>query len=37
MMAATAPAMRERLPAFTLFGAILAAAGLPVYISAPPF
>lgn len=27
----------DRLPAYTLFGAILAAAGLPIYIYAPPF
>ncbi|MGR3467581.1 MAG: MFS transporter [Shimia sp.] len=34
----TAPsALRERLPAYTLFGAILAGAGLPIYIYAPPF
>ncbi len=30
-------ALQDRLPAFTLFGAILAAAGLPIYIYAPPF
>ena len=27
----------ERLPAYALFGGILAAAGLPIYIYAPPF
>ena len=37
MMSATATPTRERLPAFALFGAILAAAGLPIYIYAPPF
>ncbi|MEM9438579.1 MAG: MFS transporter, partial [Pseudomonadota bacterium] len=36
-MSATASPARERLPAFALFGAILAAAGLPIYIYAPPF
>lgn len=29
--------MLHRLPSYTLFGAILAAAGLPIYIYAPPF
>ncbi|MEM1236270.1 MAG: MFS transporter [Pseudomonadota bacterium] len=29
--------MRERLPSYSLFGAVLAAAGLPIYIYAPPF
>ncbi|MEM9350810.1 MAG: MFS transporter [Pseudomonadota bacterium] len=36
-MSVTASPARERLPAFALFGAILAAAGLPIYIYAPPF
>ncbi|MEO0487450.1 MAG: MFS transporter [Pseudomonadota bacterium] len=36
-MTAAAPTQRDRLPAYTLFGAILAAAGLPIYIYAPPF
>ncbi|MEO0356920.1 MAG: MFS transporter [Pseudomonadota bacterium] len=29
--------MEDRLPAYTLFGGILAAAGLPIYIYAPPY
>ncbi len=29
--------MADRLPAYTLFGGILAAAGLPIYIYAPPY
>ncbi|MEO1703965.1 MAG: MFS transporter [Pseudomonadota bacterium] len=37
MSAAVDFAARERLPAYSLFGAILAGAGLPIYIYAPPF
>ncbi|MEM1234378.1 MAG: MFS transporter, partial [Pseudomonadota bacterium] len=37
MTAAVATPLQERLPAYSLFGAILAAAGLPIYIYAPPF
>ncbi|MEM1374584.1 MAG: MFS transporter [Pseudomonadota bacterium] len=37
MTAAVAPPLQDRLPAYSLFGAILAAAGLPIYIYAPPF
>ena len=36
-MSVTASPARERLPAFALFGAILAAAGLPIYIYAPKY
>ncbi|MEL6550540.1 MAG: MFS transporter [Pseudomonadota bacterium] len=37
MTSAAASPLRNRLPAYTLFGAILAAAGLPIYIYAPPY
>ena len=37
MMSVAAPTMPERLPSYALFGAVLAAAGLPIYIYAPPF
>ncbi|MEM1100410.1 MAG: sugar:cation symporter, partial [Pseudomonadota bacterium] len=37
MTAAAVSPLQNRLPAYTLFGAILAAAGLPIYIYAPPY
>ena len=37
MTAAVATPLQDRLPAYSLFGATLAAAGLPIYIYAPPF
>ena len=33
----SAPPLAQRLPAWSLFGGMLAAAGLPIYIYAPPF